>query len=129
MDMYDREVIYLSGPMTGLPDFNYPLFNDCARFFREDGRQILSPAEIDGGQQVTTKEVKPWQYYMTKAIEMQMKATAWAGLPGWWRSKGAKREFDLAVDLQHKLYIVHVTNQSAGVLSSVGTLYHLEELA
>jgi hypothetical protein len=122
----NEPVIYLSGPMTGLPDFNYPLFHGVAEHFRSEGLTILSPAEVDGGEQVVAHEshcagnstpeactciagakaAKPWQYYMTKAITMQMQANAWAGLPGWFNSRGAKREFDLAVDLRHALYLV-----------------------
>jgi hypothetical protein len=101
--------LYISGPMTSIPDFNYPLFNSCAEFFRDMDYTVYSPAEIDDGMQIgqAVEEAKPWQYYMTKAIELQMKSNAWVGLPNWYRSKGAKREFDLAVDLQHKLFIVH----------------------
>jgi hypothetical protein len=141
--------LYISGPMTGIPDYNYPLFEEVVQAFRDQGVKVFSPHEIDGGEQVPTvcpahpqrgtigadetccttfagirqkaKEIiKPWQYYMTKAIQLQMQCNAWAGLAGWPRSKGAKREFDLAVDLQHELFIVRYSTPRGG--------YYLEEL-
>lgn len=121
--------LYLSGPMTGMPQYNYPLFHDVADKLRAEGYEVYSPAEIDGGEQVLEGgDVQPWKYYMTKAIEMQMKCDAWAGLPGWWRSKGAKREFDLAVDLEHELHLVRIIPQSEGVFANLGQFYELEAL-
>lgn len=39
--------IYLSGPMTGLPDFNYPEFNRVAQLLRGQGHFVYNPAEFD----------------------------------------------------------------------------------
>lgn len=38
---------YLSGPMTGLPDFNYPYFNGVAAALRLWGYTIINPAELN----------------------------------------------------------------------------------
>jgi len=38
---------YLAGPMTGLPDNNYPAFHEAARKLRDLGFEIVSPAEIN----------------------------------------------------------------------------------
>lgn len=37
--------IYLSGPMTGLPDLNYPAFCAAASNLRSVGHQVYNPAE------------------------------------------------------------------------------------
>lgn len=39
--------VYLSGPMTGLPEWNFPAFEDGARRLRAAGFAVLSPAEKD----------------------------------------------------------------------------------
>lgn len=37
--------IYLAGPMTGLPDRNYPLFHRAAAYLRERDHFVYNPAE------------------------------------------------------------------------------------
>ena len=37
-------VVYLSGPMTGLPEFNYPAFNALASTLRGSGFVVNNPA-------------------------------------------------------------------------------------
>ena len=37
--------IYLSGPMSGIVDANYPRFNEVARLLRAQGHTVLNPAE------------------------------------------------------------------------------------
>lgn len=39
--------VYLSGPMTNLPQFNVPLFDAIAASLREQGWDVISPAELD----------------------------------------------------------------------------------
>ena len=38
---------YLAGPMSGVPKFNFPLFESATRALRERGLTIISPAELD----------------------------------------------------------------------------------
>lgn len=54
--------IYLSGPMTGLPDYNYPAFNAEAARLRALGYTVENPAEnppVPG---------HVWELYMRAAI-------------------------------------------------------------
>lgn len=39
-------LIYLSGPMTGHPDNNVPLFERYAQLLREQGFRVMSPPEL-----------------------------------------------------------------------------------
>lgn len=37
--------IYISGPMTGLSEYNYPAFHAAAQALREAGYHVTNPAE------------------------------------------------------------------------------------
>lgn len=41
------KVLYVAGPMTGIPHFNFPLFDAVSAGLRADGFTIISPAETD----------------------------------------------------------------------------------
>lgn len=45
-----QKVLYIAGPMTGIPQFNFPLFDAVAHELRNDGWTIISPAETDHEQ-------------------------------------------------------------------------------
>ena len=87
--------IYISGPMTGLPELNFPAFHAAAKKLRERGYEVCNPAE-------NNEEGNPdmqWIDYMRLDIKMLMDCDGVATLPGWANSAGAQIEVDLA----HKL--------------------------
>lgn len=43
----DRPFYYLGGPMTGIPKFNFPRFHEVGNILRDNGYNIVSPAELD----------------------------------------------------------------------------------
>lgn len=85
--------LYLAGPMTNLPEKNYPAFHAEAARLRALGYTVVSPAEIhlvDG---------LPWADYMKVDIPLMLSCDGVARLPGWEASKGARIECQLAEDL------------------------------
>ena len=45
----DASIVYLAGPMTGLPDYNRPAFAEAAAGFRGHARAVLSPHTLPDG--------------------------------------------------------------------------------
>lgn len=85
--------IYLAGPMTGLPDFNFPAFNTEAERLRSEGCTVLNPADhgvIDGYD---------WRDYMRLDIAQLVTCDAIHLLRGWEKSKGATLELYIATQL------------------------------
>jgi nucleoside 2-deoxyribosyltransferase len=90
-----RPVVYISGPMTGLPEFNLPAFRTTKAALVALGFDVLSPADVAD----TEGTGKPRAFYMRRDIEMLLKADAILLLDGWNKSKGALLEFDVAHEL------------------------------
>ena len=82
---------YISGPMTGLPDANYPEFNRVARELRELGYQVENPAE--------NPRCDSWEAYMRLAIAQLVKCDEIHMLRGWKQSRGARVELLIAQTL------------------------------
>lgn len=82
--------IYLSGPMTGHRDFNFPAFVAEARRLRALGYEVTNPAEIDFPADAQ------WHECMRADIAAMMGCEAIAMMPGWQKSTGAILEMNLA---------------------------------
>ncbi len=78
--------IYLAGPMTGLPEFNYSAFNTEAARLRAAGYSVENPAEVEA------PAPSKWTDYMRRSITKMMRCNCVAKLPGWKRSRGARIE-------------------------------------
>ena len=89
--------IYLAGPMTGLPEFNYPAFHAEASRLRQLGYHVENPAEInpEGGS---------WADCMRRDIPQLLTCDSLALLPGWDKSKGARLEYHVASELGMQVF-------------------------
>jgi hypothetical protein len=84
--------IYIAGPMTGLPDYNYPKFHAMERALRKAGySMIINPADIADGE-----TGYHYSYYIRESLKMIARADAVVFLDGWENSKGANLEFHAA---------------------------------
>jgi len=89
--------VYIAGPMTGLPEFNFPAFNAMAAVLRADGWHVENPAEhghVDGAE---------WADYLRYDISRLSTCSAMMLLPGWSSSRGARLEVSIAKELGHEL--------------------------
>jgi len=90
-------IVYIAGPMTGLPDLNYPAFNAAEEALTAAGHAVLNPARNG-----TIVGSNAWQQYMRLSIAQVLQAETVALLPGWVNSRGAtlERRIAKALDLQ-----------------------------
>lgn len=84
--------IYVSGQMSGLPDFGAPAFNKAAADLRASGFDVVNPAELDAQDTAA----KTWAEYMRRDIQELVTCDAIALLPNWIYSRGAKLEKHIA---------------------------------
>ncbi len=85
--------LYIAGPMSGLPEFNYPAFHAAAEQLRGLGYEVESPAEpgqVDGWD---------WLDYMRRGLRQLLACDGVALLPGWHNSRGATTECNVAESL------------------------------
>lgn len=82
--------IYIAGPMTGRPDFNYPAFHLAAEQLRAKGCTVENPAEND------LPPGREWHEYLRNALTKMLTCDAVAVLHGWESSKGAALEVHVA---------------------------------
>lgn len=92
-------IIYIAGPMTGMPEYNFPAFMRAAFYLRKIGHVVLNPAEGFGGNTSL-----PLKVYLRHDLHLLLMAEAIFLLPGWRRSKGARREYKIAKDLELQIY-------------------------
>lgn len=93
--------IYVAGPMTGLPDNNYPAFHDAAARLRGRAWHVENPAE---NPHPHTDAACQWTAYMRMGISQLMTCHAIYLLPGWQKSKGASLEYMVAKQLGLAVY-------------------------
>jgi hypothetical protein len=84
--------LYLSGPMTGKKDFNYPAFREASSYLRSKGYDVFDPSELFDGDSSLPKHV-----YMKEDIRGLLDSDVLVLLEGWENSLGVRVEMDVAV--------------------------------
>ena len=82
--------VYLSGAMTGIPDYNRPKFAEAANRLRLEGHEVFNPAAAN---------LESWP--LRKIFEYELswlcrEAEAIALIPGWESCKGVAAELATA---------------------------------
>lgn len=93
--------LYLSGPMTGRPQLNYPAFFEEATRLRTLGYTVMNPAELGLNMDV------PWSECMRSAVRLLLDCQGVAMLPAWQGSRGARLERRLAEELHMLVLDAH----------------------
>lgn len=93
--------LYVSGPMTGLPQKNVPAFNAATRKLRARGFQVVNPAELDKSDPCAN-----WIEYLRRDLKWLLTCDAIATLPRWKNSKGANLEIHVGKELSFPIHTV-----------------------
>lgn len=93
-----RHTLYVCGPMTGIPDYNRPAFDDAAASLRSVGFSTYNPADLSHEVERLGFHVEdvPRAWYLRRALGMLLGSTAVAVLPGHESSPGARLELTIA---------------------------------
>lgn len=102
------KTMYIAGPMTGIPQFNFPAFIRLALMLRGAGFTVVNPAELDDpdarAAALSSEDGDPALYARLTGLTWgdflarDLKLIADGGidaicvLPGWARSRGARTE-------------------------------------
>lgn len=92
--------LYISGPMTGRPDLNYPAFNEAATFLQAHGFEVSNPATYPA------TEGETWEACLRRDLVDLLRCDGVATLPGWTRSRGARFEVRTAKMLRLPVHSV-----------------------
>jgi hypothetical protein len=90
----------LSGPNTGVTNWNFPAFNAEAKRLRDLGYEVVNPAEINPDGTL------PWVQCLRMDIKALCDYHILALPPGWENSKSAHLELHIAHRLDLKVVMV-----------------------
>ena len=93
MKLRDGARVYIAGKMTGMPEFNYPLFNSTAKFLRDLGFVVENPAENQ------TPPCGSWGGWLKQALRQMLLCDAVLLLDDWEDSRGARLERFVATEV------------------------------
>lgn len=109
---------YIAGPMSGIPQFNYPAFDAAAEVVRGQGHEALSPAEMDDeatreaalaspdGNLNTFESDETWGDFLSRDVKIVAdESDGVVLLPGWSNSRGARLEAFIALTVQKPVFL------------------------
>ena len=100
-------LIYIAGPMRGLPENNFSAFTEADRNLAAEGWEVINPASLSlevGGEEQLSARPMLLEALIAAELSFLRYCDAIYLLPGWEESVGAREE--LATALTHKLQIV-----------------------
>lgn len=90
------EIVFISGPMTGYPNFNRAAFAKMEFLLKTCcGCRVLNPGRREDGHE--------YEWYMDRCVEDIYSCTTVVFLERWFQSPGSRREFALALFLNRKI--------------------------
>lgn len=100
--------LYTAGPMTHIPQFNFPAFDNMAKALRLAGHEVVSPAELDDPVDRAAALASPdgsalsygngvkktWGQFLARDVQLIADdgIEGIVVLPGWENSRGARLE-------------------------------------
>lgn len=102
---------YLSGPMSGYENFNYPAFHTAKEFLELCGLSIESPHTNPWPQNHQNMSAETlWQHMMRLCVMQMESCDGIILLRGWAHSRGARIELDAMVKKSAPVYFFDELN-------------------
>lgn len=113
-------MIYIAGPMSGIPQFNFPAFDAAATLLREQGYDVQSPAEMDSPETRAVALKSPdgrfgsgtvngetWGDFLARDVKLVADSVEGIGLlPNWETSRGARLETFVALTVGKPVFLI-----------------------
>lgn len=109
-------VIYISGKMSGVKDYNYPAFFEAEYILRRLGYDVVNPARTG------VQEGWEWKDYLKKDLVdiLTKNVDTVVTLEGWEDSRGARLEVHVAKELGMKVISMKEFLYSHGLVYNNG---------
>lgn len=124
--------VYVSGPMRGYPDFNYPAFDAAAERLRALGCEVVNPVDI-GRAFGTAEEINASPELVEKVLRADLAAVADCDtiylLSGWTTSEGARRELNVALACNLRIELECVAFDVSALLDAIGDVMQSNNFA
>lgn len=106
--MTPRPKVYIAGKMSGLPNYNYPMFFKAEEILTRLGYEAFNPAHHSGDtleEAIATvhTDPRPWEWYLKEDIKILLGCDYIFLLPGWEDSRGARLEYHVASEVGIKI--------------------------
>lgn len=93
--------VYVAGPMSGYPRWNFDAFAEAAQELRALGHEVVSPAELDlengfDPDAVQDLSAEEYETLLRRSLGAMAQCEAVALLPGHESSRGARLEVEVA---------------------------------
>lgn len=106
--------LYIAGPMSGHPDWNYPAFFTAETELHGLGHGTINPARTDGDTLAAAlasagnpdNPNRSHEYYLKIELPQMIGCDGLVVLPGWQKSRGARLEVEIAQALSMPLYVL-----------------------
>lgn len=112
---------YIAGPMSNIPQFNFPAFMEAAKTLRQKGYKVINPAELDNlvdfaaamaspdGAELVYADgsinSKTWGDFLSRDVKLIAdECGAMVLLDGWGDSSGARLEAMVAITCDMPLF-------------------------
>lgn len=103
-------IVYVSGPITGVPDGNRPAFAAACAHLERLGHQPINPHDLHHGATDLS-----WHAHMRRDLAVMLaRADAIATLDGWGASEGACLEVEIARHVAIPVWRLHDVPSAVG---------------
>lgn len=99
--MSEKKKVFISGPMSGIKDFNKPAFDNAEQWLTQAGYSVFNPARMHFDDAWTHEEI------MAIDLAALSKCDYILMLPKWSYSKGAMQEYHYANSIGVEILTAH----------------------